>query len=526
MQKLKSLLKKKDLKEFCKAMGEFFEDLEELKDEFIQLSGSVKRLESIEVKGTQNLNSLTIQKDKIGVRAIEICNRIEEFVRKRFSHYFQISSESFETQLRMKLENRYKKYKLEKLKVDGNSAVFYNAKELASDRRVMIRALKKHEFYKSDNEELIENVRIDPDRLKRIYSFKHRNIVKVLGTYLNDFPKCMILEYVEGISLKKILQTIPLTIHFAIDIGIQISDAIYYLHTHGENHKRIRPSKITIDNELRPIISPFQILDSGQFELNRKKVIEEILYASPEMTKGLISEPDDKSDQFCLALVIYEMILGKPLFGNKTTSTRNVFENRARFFKVKSFRKKSLGQLKNPQLIKIVEKMLSECPSQRYFSMEEVLIELKSIKLNKNKSTELAIASYRRSCVKNKKFSEDFYKTLFAHPSLGNKIEALFKSQEAKTNEKNRRRKLKSAMLLILGDTTQESHYKQIVSLPGHEGLIHEYYEAFMDALIDMVAKNDYLWTKYEEMDDMKLKNAWEEIKRKTLEKINSVTLP
>ena len=341
-----------------------------------------------------------------------------------------------------------------------------------------------------------------------------------MGAYPIDFPKCLILEYIDGISLNKILKSFPFTETHTVDSSIQLAEAIYYLHTHGEVHKRIRPSKILIDNELRPIISPFEMLEVKQTYINKNHMIDELLYISPELLSGIDAEPDEKSDQFSLALVIYEMATGEPLFYRAPLTVRNVFHKRRNFFKDGEIKEYTLSKIKNPELREILEKMLSEQPSKRYFSMLQVIEKLKSIKIKKDKNVELALASYRRCCVRNKDFSSDFYSILFKHEKYGDKIKSYFDLDESDGSKRNRNRKLRSALLLLLGDIQEDSMFEKIHALTGHQGLDAKMYKAFMEQLIITVSKNDYLWDDYKESGGNELENAWNNIKNNALKNL------
>jgi len=515
------LTEKKNLQDACEELSSIFSSFEKIKEDFTILHSRVNKISNNYMRRDELFENINTEENRAWDALMKLWKNSTDFMNEYFSEYVKISSISFQNQLVLKLAG---KYEVGTLIINGNSAVFFKGIEKHSERQVIIRALKKHEFAKNQKEK--GKGRINEERLKRIYNFKHRNIVKVLGTYLIDFPYCLILEYIDGISLKELLKAFPFTTGNAIEIAEQLADAVYYLHTHNEFHKRIRPSKILIDNELNAVISPFEILGSRDVELDSQNIIEELLYTPPEILSGYLNEPDDKSDQFSLALVIYEMITGVPLFKGETDSVREVFLMRKRFFAPdnQEIKQNLLNGIPDFNLRRIIEKMLEEKPDKRFLSMGEVVEQLKNLQRVKDENIELALASYRRCCVRNPDFAESFYKNLFNHKRLGSKIKSKFDSEEEHDKIKSRKRKLRSALLLLLGDSDSIKAFQRIPNIKGHKGLTIRYYKAFIDVLIKTVSETDYLWDRYKEENENKLFNAWETVKERALHNLGKKT--
>lgn len=522
MKNLKQRVASNDLDIACRILDDvFFDAIEELRNEYLNLKARVKENKSNELGRVATAENLELEKNLLRRTALSVCDDIEDFVRNNFAYLFRISSKSLEKQLKLKLAAHYEV----KDPINGNSAVFYHGTELNSNRRVIIRALKKYEFAPIDKEVQAAQKQARDTRIDRILNFKHRNIIKILGTHLDTFPQCLILEYIDGISLKSIIRVLPLTKASAIEMAIQLADAIDYLHTHGEVHQRIRSSKILIDNELKPIISPFELLDSVKAPEDGANFLANLHYAAPEAL-GNMSHATEKSDQFSLGAVIFEMLTGKPLFRPLTqgkASLQEVFQHRLNFFTVQKVNTQVLAQIDDAKLRSILKKMLAHNPDDRYFSMGEVKQELQTIHLHRNKNIDLALASYRRCCIRNPDFFTHFYEALFAHPKLGKQIKALFTAPEVVDNDRNRKRKLRNALLLLLGNIEHPAVYERMTHIKGHGTLGLEFYEAFMDQLILTVAQNDYLWQKYEAVNNHALQEAWAAVKTRTLEGLGAV---
>lgn len=518
MKGLQQRIARHDIDASCRILDDvFFDAIDELTTEYLNLKSSVKSHKAKEDSRMDTSENLKIEEGHLSRRILKTCSNIEGFVRDNFAYLFRISSKSLEEQLKLKLDNHYEV----KDPINGNSAVFYHGTELNSKRRVIIRALKKYEFGPTTQKADEARKKAENARLERILNFKHRNIIKILGTHLDSFPQCLILEYIDGISLKSILKVLPLTKASAIDMAIQLCEAIDYLHTHGEIHQRIRSSKILIDNELKPIISPFELFDTKHSAQDGGSFMDDLRYTAPEALSN-IEDATERSDQFSLGAVIFEMMTGKPLF-DKTLSIQALFKQRFDFFKVQKVRQQILGQVEDSKLRNILKKMLAEAPNDRYFSMAEVGHELQGIHLQKNKNLDLALASYRRCCIRNPNFFNHFYEALFKHPKLGTQIKTYFDAPEVENNDKNRKRKLRNALLLLLSNIEHQSVYAQIPRLKGHSKFGLELYEAFMDKLIETITKNDYLWAKYEKAQNPALSEAWQAVKTRTLDGLRGV---
>ncbi|WP_299452400.1 protein kinase [uncultured Microscilla sp.] len=522
MKNLKQRVSSNDLDIACRILDDaFFDTVEELRNEYLNLRARIKENKSNELGRVATSENIELEKNLLRRTTLKLCDDIEGFARNNFAYLFRISSKSLEKQLKLKLAAHYEV----KDPINGNSAVFYHGTELNSNRRIIIRALKKYEFGPVDKETQTASKRARDARIDRILNFKHRNIIKILGTHLDSFPQCLILEYVDGISLQSILRVLPLTRVSAIEMAIQLADAIDYLHTHGEIHQRIRSSKILIDNELKPIISPFELLDNVKTPQEGEHFLADLHYAAPEALADM-RNATEKSDQFSLGAVIFEMLTGTPLFrplSRGKASLQEVFQHRLHFFNVQKVNQQVLAQIEDTKLRSVLKKMLAYHPNDRYFSMGEVKHELQAIHLHKNKSIDLALASYRRCCIRNPEFFNHFYEALFAHPALGEQIKAYFTAPEVVDNDRNRKRKLRNALLLLLGNIEHSSIYGHISQIKGHNKLGMEFYEAFMDQLIITVAKNDYLWQKYETASNPALQDAWAAVKNRTLEGLRAV---
>ncbi len=170
-------------------------------------------------------------------------------------------------------------------------------------------------------------------------SLNHPGICTIHAIEENDNRTFIAMELLEGQALDKVLASGPLPIPRAIEIGIQLADALDAAHKKGIVHRDIKPANIFVTER-----SAVKILDFGLAKLLRDKSdefdgetigVDTALLTSPGMAVGTISymspeqargeEIDGRSDLFSLGAVLYQMVTGKPAFPGTTSAV--VFDN-------------------------------------------------------------------------------------------------------------------------------------------------------------------------------------------------------
>jgi len=161
----------------------------------------------------------------------------------------------------------------------------------------------------------------DPKIVRRFHDaaeaaqhLSHPNIVKVLGHSEIDGQHVLAMEYVEGKSLRRLLDEAlegRLPVERALDIGRQVCDALDYAHGHGLIHRDIKPENILITDDGMVKITDFdiaKILTSSVLTQTATRM-GTAYYMSPEQLKG--ADIDVRSDIYSLGVVLYEMLTGK-----------------------------------------------------------------------------------------------------------------------------------------------------------------------------------------------------------------------
>jgi predicted Ser/Thr protein kinase len=142
----------------------------------------------------------------------------------------------------------------------------------------------------------------------------HPSIVKLFGYDKWAGGLYIAMEFIHGISLRQYLENTPISLKRALLMSIEIAYAICHLHTHGIIHRDLKPENIIVTESGGVKVIDFGISQMLSTDETKKKEVQQLLgtpvYMSPEQrtNPNAVSYP---SDIYSLAIIIYELILGK-----------------------------------------------------------------------------------------------------------------------------------------------------------------------------------------------------------------------
>lgn len=215
-----------------------------------------------------------------------------------------------------------------------------------------------------------ELVRRFKNESKAISLLNHPNIVKVYDVSVNDQLQYIVMEYVDGMTLREYLNerggklTSRETVHFIS----QILKALEHAHANGVVHRDIKPQNIMLlDNgQLRMMDFGIARISRAENQLLSGKTMGSVHYISPEQAKG--DETDCTSDIYSVGIMMYEMLSGQLPFDAEDAVEVAI--------KQISDQPKSLHEIA-PQvpaaLVEITEKAMAKLPQNRYASAREML---------------------------------------------------------------------------------------------------------------------------------------------------------
>lgn len=198
------------------------------------------------------------------------------------------------------------RYEIMELIGVGGMANVYKAHDLAEDRIVAVKILRD-EFM--SNEEFLRRFK---NESKAIAILNHPNIVKVYDVIFNPQMQSIVMEYIDGISLKEYIdQQGVLKWKEAVYFTVQILRGLQHAHDRGIVHRDIKPQNIMLLYDGTIKITDFGIARFARSETKTitDRAIGSVHYISPEQARGDVT--DEKADIYSVGVMLFEMLTGK-----------------------------------------------------------------------------------------------------------------------------------------------------------------------------------------------------------------------
>lgn len=268
-----------------------------------------------------------------------------------------------------KLDGRYE---ITELIGIGGMADVYKAVDIMEDRTVAVKILK-NEF--SENEEFLRRFR---NESKAIAVLSHPNIVKIYDVGFSDEIQYIVMEYIDGITLKEFIeQQGVLRWRDAVHFITQVLRALQHAHDRGIVHRDIKPQNIMLFSD-----GTIKVMDFGIARFSRSdgktlsdKTIGSVHYISPEQARGDIT--DEKSDIYSVGVMLYEMLTGKKPFDAENPVAVALMHMQ----EVAKNPREIISTIPEP-LEEIVYHAMERNPSRRYQSASEMMKDIEAFKHN------------------------------------------------------------------------------------------------------------------------------------------------
>ena len=205
---------------------------------------------------------------------------------------------------------------------------------------------------------------------RMLQKLNHPNIVRFFGLDQDDLLAFILMEYIDGISLKTEIfraRSVGMPLHLVKKIIDPISSALHYAHNNGYIHCDIKPTNILIEKTGRVVLTDFGIARMSDAATATMVGIGSPAYMAPEQIRG--KDPTPQTDIYALGIVLFEMLTGgeRPFTGEHAEITGTSSE-KVRWEQL-HLDAPSLHEINSNipnELDAIVQKCLKKNPTQRY----------------------------------------------------------------------------------------------------------------------------------------------------------------
>lgn len=247
----------------------------------------------------------------------------------------------------------------------GGMSDVYKAKDHILGRFVAVKVLKA-EF--SEDRSFVSKFRTEAQSAAGL---EHPNIVNIYDVGSEDGRHYIVMEYVEGITLKTYIEKKgQLTFKESASIAIQVARGIEAAHNKQIIHRDIKPQNIMISTEGKVKVMDFGIAKAASSNTISSDVMGSVHYSSPEQARnGFV---DGRSDIYSLGIVMYEMVTGRVPFDGDTTVSVAIQHLQEEIPNPTGY---------TPNLPVSMEKIILKCtqknPDRRYQNIRDLLSDLR-----------------------------------------------------------------------------------------------------------------------------------------------------
>jgi len=251
---------------------------------------------------------------------------------------------------------------------EGGMGVVYKAEDLKLRRLVALKFLTPQAV--GDE---VEKQRLIHEA-QAAAALDHPNICTIYEVDEADGQVFIAMQFVEGHTLKERIRSAPLTIQEALDLGIQVANALQDSHQKGVVHRDIKSANIMVTEKGQAMIMDFGLAQlSGQTKVTKTgTTVGTPAYMAPEQARG--EHTDQRADLWSLGVVVFEMVTAKLPFRGKSEL--------AVLYSILNDTPPQMGNFRtgvHPGLEQIVQKALRKSPTERYHTAAEMVADLEAV---------------------------------------------------------------------------------------------------------------------------------------------------
>jgi eukaryotic-like serine/threonine-protein kinase len=217
-------------------------------------------------------------------------------------------------------------------------------------------------------------------------SLEHPHIASLHNAFRIHDDLVMVMEFVEGVSLREKLRSLGITLAQALEYAAQVLDALVYAHAHGVIHRDIKPSNVMIASHGVVKLLDFGLAMSSAAEGQNAELtltqpgmlLGSPYYISPEQARG--ERADARSDVYSTGAMLYEMVAGRPPFD--AAGAGSAYSIIAAHLHQTPRSPAEVNPHVPQELAQIILKALAKNPDDRFGTAEQFLAALKLVQVD------------------------------------------------------------------------------------------------------------------------------------------------
>ncbi len=262
---------------------------------------------------------------------------------------------------------------LEKLG-EGGMGVVYKAEDTRLKRTVALKFLPRGlESHEPERARFLQEA-------QAASALNHPNVCTIHDIAEDEGQQFIVMEYVDGKTLRRGIEDGRLKIEDCIQYAIQIAEALQEAHAHGIVHRDVKTDNIMVNSKGQVKVMDFGLARlKGSLKLTRTtSTVGTLAYMAPEQIEG--RETDARSDIFSFGAVFYELLTGSLPFRGEHEA--------AMMYSIVNEEPEPIEKYRtdiSPILVNLIQRALEKNPNDRYQSMHDLLIELRRLQRTTSK---------------------------------------------------------------------------------------------------------------------------------------------
>jgi serine/threonine protein kinase len=215
--------------------------------------------------------------------------------------------------------------------------------------------------------------------MKAALTLRHPNLVAVYAAGKTGSYCWLAMEYIAGENMKQVIERIGvagmLDWRYAYKVAVHVGRALEYAHDQNILHRNVTPTNILLDAPSKVVklgdLMLAKALEGGTQITRPGELVGDIVYMSPERTRGIPEEIDARSDLYGLGATVYALLAGRPPFEGTTLAEKVTRIRQTPPEKPTKYQMSIPAQFEG-----VVLKLLAKRPEDRYQTAQELLAEL------------------------------------------------------------------------------------------------------------------------------------------------------